>query len=111
MRPVAGHGPHGALRENLDSRGLADPASTLIFYMAGGTAPEIARRLTARGLPANTPAVLVESLSPPGEKRWSGTLDQLAATVAKKFDAPVLIGIDGAWTRSARRSIQATLYS
>ena len=96
LRLVTGHGRHGELPEKLDWGGLADPACTLIFYMAGRTAPEIARRLTAHGLPANTPAVLVESLSRPGEKRWTGTLDRLAAAVATGFDGPVLIGIGAA---------------
>lgn len=96
LRLVTGHGRLGELPEKLDWGGLADPACTLIFYMAGRTAPEIARRLTAHGLPANTPAVLVESLSRPGEKRWTGTLDRLAAAVATGFDGPVLIGIGAA---------------
>jgi len=93
LRLITGHGRNGDVPPGLDWRGLADPASTLVFYMAGRTAPEIVRRLIAQGLEAATPVVVVESLSRPEERRRAGRLDALPALCADGFEGPVLIGI------------------
>jgi uroporphyrin-III C-methyltransferase/precorrin-2 dehydrogenase/sirohydrochlorin ferrochelatase len=93
LRLITGHGQKGDLPPGLDWAGLADPASTLVFYMAGRTAPDIVRRLLAHGLDAATPVVVVESLSRPQERRRAGRLSTLPALCADGFEGPVLIGI------------------
>lgn len=93
VRYVTGHSRHGELPEDLDWDGLADPRTSLVFYMAGRTGQEAARRLIDRGLAASTPAVIAAGLSSPAEKFWLGTLADLAAGEAMHTSAPVLIGI------------------
>ena len=97
LRLITGHGQHGDLPPTLDWQGLADPASTLIFYMAGRTAPQIAQRLMALGLAPETPVVLMEALSRPEERRWTGSLAALPQACAGQFTGPVLIGIGQAF--------------
>src|SRR3546814_15015178 len=62
--------------------------------MGGRTAPEIAARLLAEGLPAGTPVVALASVSRADEQRWQGSLrDLLAAPPFRDSAAPVLIGV------------------
>jgi uroporphyrin-III C-methyltransferase / precorrin-2 dehydrogenase / sirohydrochlorin ferrochelatase len=78
VRFVTGHTRDGELSDDLDWQGLADPATTLVFYMGGRTAAAIATRLIAAGLPATTPVAMVASASRWDETRWHGDLDQLS---------------------------------
>jgi uroporphyrin-III C-methyltransferase / precorrin-2 dehydrogenase / sirohydrochlorin ferrochelatase len=94
LRLVTGHGKTGGLPENLDWRGLADPTTTLVFYMGARTAPEIAEKLMAHGLPAATPAVVMTAISKPEQTRWSGSLAELSQhAVIRDRAHPALIGI------------------
>ena len=105
VRFVTGHARDGVLPKGLDWRGLADPHTTLIFYMGGRTAPSIVERLTAEGLCAKTPAIAVSAVSRLEERRWIGTLETLAAGIAGiGHDAPVLIGIGNAFANSRTRA-------
>lgn len=93
VRFVTGHARNGELPD-LDWPGLADPKTTLVFYMSGRTAAAIARRLLASGLAAATPAVIVAGLSQAGEQRWHGSLTALSNGLPDlPSDLPVLIGI------------------
>ncbi len=92
VRFVTGHSRHGVLPD-LDWRGLADPATTLVFYMGGRTAPAIAERLIAHGLSAATPVVVAAGVGCPDEVRWCGTLEALPAHAKLESDRPVLIAI------------------
>ena len=87
----------------LDWQGLADRGTTLVVYMGGGTAATFAARLVAEGLPANTPAVAVASISRSNEARWHGTLASLAEASGVAENGPLLIGIGAAF---AGRSIE-----
>jgi uroporphyrin-III C-methyltransferase/precorrin-2 dehydrogenase/sirohydrochlorin ferrochelatase len=94
VRFVTGHGRHGALPEDLDWAGLADPETTLIVYMGGRTAGLLAARLMAAGLAPDTPACAAAALSQPDETRWSGFLGDLGPAVAEVgLEQPLLIGI------------------
>lgn len=94
VRFVTGHARDGSLPRDLDWRGVADPETTTIFYMGGRTAPEIATRLLAEGLPAGTPVVALASVSRHDEQRWQGCLRDLAdAPPFRDSQAPVLIGV------------------
>ena len=98
VRFVTGHGRSGELPEHLDWRGLADPATTLVFYMSGGTAPHIAERLMAAGLPASTPAVLLAGATRRDETCWTGRLAEMPAGLTRlDSGAPLLIGIGRAF--------------
>lgn len=96
VRFVTGHAVGGSFPEDLDWRGLADPQTTTIVYMGARTAAEIAARMIKEGRSGDTPVVAVANISRPNEKRWSGSLADLAnSTTALDLKQPVLIGIGG----------------
>ncbi|MBP7064480.1 siroheme synthase CysG [Ferrovibrio sp.] len=108
VRFVTGHSRQGALPADIDWRGLADPETTLMFYMGGRTAPEIARRLIAEGLSPDMPVVALASVSRPGRQVWHGSLGGLLAGLAlSDAEGPVLLGI-GAVFSSALRLAQTS---
>ena len=75
---VTGHDVTGALPEELNFAALADPSATTAVFMGKRTFPELARRLIAAGLPANTPAMLAESVSHPDQQITRTTVAELA---------------------------------
>jgi uroporphyrin-III C-methyltransferase/precorrin-2 dehydrogenase/sirohydrochlorin ferrochelatase/uroporphyrin-III C-methyltransferase len=78
----------------LDWAGLADPATTLVVYMGLANADQISARLIEAGLPAATPAAVIERGTTPGERALRTTLGELPATlVASAVRAPVLLVI------------------
>lgn len=93
VRFVTGHARDGRLPEDLDWTGLADPATTLMVYMGGRTAGSLAGQLVAAGLPADTPCVVVASVSTSCETRWTGPLRDLGEGARFADAGPVLIGI------------------
>lgn len=93
VRFVTGHSRAGDLPADLDWEGLADPQTTLVFYMGGRTAPRIAARLIAQGLPETTPTVVAKGVSRKESERICGTLGSLAADGPVVSGTPVLIGI------------------
>ena len=93
VRFVTGHGHAGGLPDDLDWRGLADPGTTLMVYMAGRTAGTLARRLIEQGRAPATPAVIVANVSRAGEARDMRTLGYLAGQMPEMGDGPVLIGV------------------
>jgi uroporphyrin-III C-methyltransferase/precorrin-2 dehydrogenase/sirohydrochlorin ferrochelatase len=108
VRFLTGHGKQGAMPENVDWTGLADSATTLVIYMGGRTAREIARRLIAEGLPKATPCVIATSVSLPQATRNFGTLGGLAdGSLKTASDEPVLIGIGTVFADAARRALDA----
>ena len=104
VRFVTGHAQSGALPENLDWQGLADPQTTLIIYMGGRTDRDFAQRLIASGREVSTPVVAVWAVSRPDETRWTGTLAGLA-TQSLEGDSgqPILIGIGQVFAACARQ--------
>ncbi len=103
VRFVTGHSRDGGLPKDLDWRALADPATTLVFYMGGRTAPLIAQRLIAAGLPGNTPAVVVSGVTRQQEERWLGNVGALArGEMHAELHLPTLIGIGAAFASAQR---------
>ena len=104
VRFVTGHSKDGGLPDGLDWQGLADGETSLVFYMAGRTGAAVAARLIAAGLPPETPAVAMASVSRPDEQRWAGTLAALAAGDGLEGlgDKPVLLGIGRVFARAQR---------
>lgn len=107
VRFVTGHSRKGELPETLDWQGLADPSTTLVFYMGGRTAMPLANRLIAAGLSAATPAVVMTSISRQAETRWCGSLAKIAeGESGSAQDGPILIGIGQAFAAAQMRSGQ-----
>ncbi len=89
---VTGHDVTGALPEDLNLAALADPTATTVIFMGKRTFAELSRRLQAAGLPADTPALLAESVSTPAQKLVRGTLATMEALIATEAaDGPALI--------------------
>jgi uroporphyrin-III C-methyltransferase len=92
---VTGHDVTGALPEQLNFAALADGSATTAVFMGKRTFPELARRLIAAGLPANTPAMLAESVGHPDQQLTRTTVAELAdlmATEASSTPALILYG-------------------
>jgi uroporphyrin-III C-methyltransferase len=92
---VTGHDVTGALPEQLNFAALADPSATTAVFMGKRTFPELARRLIAAGLPANTPAMLAESVSHLDQQLTLTTVAELAdlmTTEASSTPALILYG-------------------
>ena len=88
---VTAHNRKGCLPD-LDWRACADPATTLIVYMGGRTANQLATRLIGGGLDEATPVVVMKAVSTAREERNVMTLAGLA-TAGIDVDGPVLLGI------------------
>ena len=88
----------GHLQENrqvdLDWLALARPQQTVIIYMGLGTLPIICEQLIAHGLPASTPAALIERATLPEQRCITGTLRDLPAIAqSAELKPPTLIMI------------------
>lgn len=88
----------GHLQENrqvdLDWQALARPEQTVIIYMGLGTLPIICEQLIAHGLPASTPAALIERATLPNQRCITGTLGNLPAIAqSEELKPPTLIMI------------------
>ncbi|MEN9316160.1 MAG: uroporphyrinogen-III C-methyltransferase, partial [Pseudomonadota bacterium] len=69
----------------------AAAVDTVALYMASRRADEIAEGLIAQGLPADRPAVLVESASMAGRRIHATTLRSLPEAAARLGDGPALL--------------------
>jgi uroporphyrin-III C-methyltransferase/precorrin-2 dehydrogenase/sirohydrochlorin ferrochelatase len=106
VRFVTGHSRHGALPADLDWRAIADPRTTTIFYMGGRTAGEISARLQEHGLDAQTPVAICSSVSRASEKRWFGTVAEMADGIGEiGYDEPVLIAVGGVFARQQQQAV------
>ncbi|HHJ13485.1 MAG TPA: uroporphyrinogen-III C-methyltransferase [Gammaproteobacteria bacterium] len=77
---------------NLNWSSLADPDTTLVIYMGLGHLPEISQKLIAAGLPAATPAAIIERGTQPKQRRCIATLADITQRAqALHFRAPSLI--------------------
>lgn len=89
----------GHLQDNrqvdLDWTMLARPNQTVVIYMGLGTLPTICAQLLAHGLPASTPAALIERATLPGERCVTGTVSDLPALCASAGLKPPTLVIIG----------------
>ncbi|EMS99633.1 siroheme synthase [Agrobacterium tumefaciens str. Cherry 2E-2-2] len=105
VRFVTGHSRQGKLPENIDWKSLSDPAVTTVFYMGGRTAADIQSSLLVHGMPASTPVAIMISVSRANERRWCGSLAELAAAVDRLgVNEPLLIGIGDAFRAASSAS-------
>jgi uroporphyrin-III C-methyltransferase/precorrin-2 dehydrogenase/sirohydrochlorin ferrochelatase len=87
---VTGHMQDGSM--NLNWRALAQPRQTIVFYMGLVGVDVLCRELTAHGLPAATPAALVQAGTTPQQRVLMGTLESLPGIVRDSgVKAPTLI--------------------
>ncbi len=105
VRFVTGHARSGKLPEDLDWKGIADPETTVMFYMGGRTAPAIAARLLSEGLPAETPVVIAKAIGRPQFQLARTTLAGLVGETSLLAEGePVLLGIGNVF---ANRGVRA----
>lgn len=98
VRLVTGH-RHGDAPLDLNWRSLADPGTTLVFYMALASLPEIRDRLIEAGLPAETPAAAISNGTTAQRRLCRGTLATLPDRVAAaRLAPPTLLVIGGVAT-------------
>ncbi len=77
---------------DLDWKGLADPNTTIVFYMGLANLPLIARELMAAGLSPETPAAVVYKGTTQKQRQIVSTIQDLPAAVAgRQFRPPALI--------------------
>lgn len=89
---VTGHLKNGTA--DLDWPALARPGQTIVIYMGLSGLPVICRKLTAHGLPATTPAAIVQHGTLPTQRMVIGTLADLAErAAAARLEPPTLIVI------------------
>jgi len=87
---VTGHLQNGSM--DLNWRALAQPRQTIVFYMGLVGVEVLCRELIAHGLPAGTPAALVQSGTTPQQRVLTGTLQTLPDIVRRSnVKAPTLI--------------------
>jgi len=87
---VTGHMENGSM--NLNWTALAQPGQTIVFYMGLLGIEVLCRELTAHGLPAATPAALIQQGTTPQQRVLTGTLASLPAIVRESgVKAPTLI--------------------
>jgi uroporphyrin-III C-methyltransferase/precorrin-2 dehydrogenase/sirohydrochlorin ferrochelatase len=87
---VTGHMQNGSM--NLNWAALAQPRQTIVFYMGLLGVEVLCRELAAHGLPATTPAALVQAGTTPQQRVLTGTLETLPGIVRQGgVKAPTLI--------------------
>lgn len=89
---ITGADVTGALPETINMAALADPQATTVVYMGKRTFADLAARLIAVGLPADTPALLAEAVSTPDQQISRHSIASLAAHLQDaQSPAPALI--------------------
>lgn len=90
VRFVTGHRVHDEV--NLNWPELIDPAQTLVIYMGLLGLAEICARLIDNGLPADTPAMLIERATLPDQKEILAPVSELPdAVAAADVHGPTLV--------------------
>ncbi|WP_282096346.1 uroporphyrinogen-III C-methyltransferase [Epibacterium ulvae] len=92
LQYITGHGITGALPEDLNMPALADPEATTVVYMGKRTFAELAEKLIAAGLPAETPALVAIGISTSDQELKHATVGALQKYLnALETTAPILI--------------------
>ena len=90
VRYVTGHCKADEMLD-LDWAGLADPETTIVFYMGKATIRLIAQKLMAHGLAGATPVLAVASATTAQERRLRSRLDSLEQDMAVSgLESPVV---------------------
>lgn len=87
---ITGHDVTGALPEELNMPALADPNAVTAVYMGRRTFVKLAQLLIAAGLPADTPAMMAESVSQPDQVIWRASVQEMAEHLSQDTAQGVL---------------------
>jgi len=90
---VTGHLKDGSLDLNWDV--LARPKQTVVIYMGVRGLRQLCARLVEHGLPASTPAALVEKATLPRQRVVAGTLETLPSLAEREQMRPPALVIVG----------------
>mgnify|MGYP003574193893 FL=1 len=80
---------------NLNWNQLAQPSQTVVFYMGLKGLPVISREMQAHGMPADTPAALVQQGTTHQQRVFTGTIDSLPGIVEREKPKPPTLIIVG----------------
>ena len=92
---VTGHEDPVKPASGINWSALASSGATLVFYMGVRRLPEIASRLVAAGLPAETPAACIERGATPLQRSIRGTLADIARKAAEAGIQPPAVTVIG----------------
>jgi uroporphyrin-III C-methyltransferase/precorrin-2 dehydrogenase/sirohydrochlorin ferrochelatase len=98
---VTGHLKDGTV--NLNWKALVQPKQTIVFYMGLHGVQAICRELIAHGMPAGTPAALVQQGTTPEHRVYTGTLDSLPGIVERASIKPPTLIVVGDVVRLRER--------
>lgn len=109
---ATGHTKNG--EPDLNWRALCQPAQTLVFYMGHKALDALCRKLVEHGLPASTPAAMIENGTLPGQRVIRRRLDELAGAVdvaALEGPALLIVGevVASLTTRASAAQLAATV--
>jgi uroporphyrin-III C-methyltransferase len=93
---ITGADVRGQLPADLNWTALADPDSTTVVYMGKRTFPALVAKLIEHGMPADTPALLAESLGHADQRLLRTTIATLAKQLAQGFGAATGVILFGA---------------
>ena len=89
---VTGHDAGGQLPDDLNLDALADASACTVVFMGKRTFPKLAAALIARGLPAETTAILAEAVGTPEASTLRSTVAGLAERLSSGIGTkPALI--------------------
>jgi uroporphyrin-III C-methyltransferase len=93
---ITGADVNGELPADLNWSALADPHAVTVVYMGKRTFPELAARLIAAGMPADTPALLAESVGHADQRLLRTTIGRLGEQLAHESVTATAVILFGA---------------
>ena len=93
---ITGADVNGELPADLNWSALADPHAVTVVYMGKRTFPELAARLIAVGMPADTPALLAESVGHADQRLLRTTIGRLGEQLAHEAVTATAVILFGA---------------
>ena len=93
---ITGADVNGELPADLNWSALADPHADTVVYMGKRTFPELAARLIAAGMPADTPALLAESVGHADQRLLRTTIGRLGEQLAHESVTATAVILFGA---------------
>ena len=93
---ITGADVNGELPADLNWSALADPNAVTVVYMGKRTFPELAARLIAVGMPADTPALLAESVGHADQRLLRTTIGRLGEQLAHESVTATAVILFGA---------------
>jgi uroporphyrin-III C-methyltransferase/precorrin-2 dehydrogenase/sirohydrochlorin ferrochelatase len=92
LQYITGHARNGALPDDIDWAGLADPAATSAIYMPTKTLASLVARAVNQGLDPQTPALAVSRATRPDQATVAAPIGELPRRLAQAaLPGPVLV--------------------